>query len=128
MLYVIRRLSDKIMKNFILVMLISIAFQVHAGDLILLDNYRLEKEENESSNLGTESEQEREQVKLDSEASDLGAEREREWGRERREANTGTQVKVHERRNIDDYTIRQIKNKREIDDTNEDSPLLEYQF
>ena len=116
------------MKNFILVMLISIAFQVHAGDLILLDNYRLEKEENESSNLGTESEQEREQVKLDSEASDLGAEREREWGRERREANTGTQVKVHERRNIDDYTIRQIKNKREIDDTNKDSPLLEYQF
>jgi hypothetical protein len=121
-------LEDNIMKNFILAMLISIAFQVHAGDLILLDNYRLEKEENESSNLGTEGEQEREQVKLDSEASNLGAEREREWGRERREVNTDTQVKVHERRNIDDYTIRQIKNKREIVDTKEDSPLLEYQF
>ncbi len=93
------------MKNFILAMLISIAFQVHAGDLILLDNYRLEK--NESSNMGPEQEQ--------------------EWGRERREVNTDIQVKVHERRNIN-YTIKQIKNKREIDDANEDSPLLEYQF
>ncbi len=93
------------MKNFIFAMLISIAFQVHAGDLILLDNYRLEK--NESSN--------------------LVAEREGEWGRERREANTDIQVKVHERRNIN-YTIKQIKNKREIDDANEDSPLLEYKF
>lgn len=65
---------------------------------------------------------------LESEAFNLGAEREREWGRERREVNTDTQVKVHGRRNIDDYTIRQIKNKREIDDTKEDSPLLEYQF
>ncbi len=93
------------MKNFILAMLISIAFQVRAGDLILLDNYRLEK--NESSNMGPE--------------------REQEQGRERREVNTDTQVKVHERRNIN-YTIKQIKNKREIDDANEDSPLLEYQF
>lgn len=93
------------MKNFILAMLISIAFQVNAGDLILLDNYRLEK--NESYNMGPEQEQ--------------------EWGRERREVNTDIQVKVHERRNIN-YTIKQIKNKREIDDANEDIPLLEYQF
>jgi len=93
------------MKNFIFAMLIPIAFQVHAGDLILLDNYRLEK----------------------SESSNLVPEREQEQGRERREVNADTQVKVHERRNIN-YTIKQIKNKREIDDTNEDSSLLEYQF
>jgi hypothetical protein len=93
------------MKNFIFAMLISIAFQVHAGDLIFLDNYRLEK----------------------SESSNLVPEREQEQVRERREVNADTQVKVHERRNIN-YTIKQIKNKREIDDTNEDSSLLEYQF
>ncbi len=93
------------MKNFIFAMLISIAFQVHAGDLILLDNYRLEK----------------------SESSNLVPEREQEQGRERREVNADTQVKVHERRNIN-YTIKRIKNKREIDDTKEDSSLLEYQF
>ncbi len=93
------------MKNFIFAMLISIVFQVHAGDLILLDNYRLEK----------------------SESSNLVPEREQEQGRERREVNADTQVKVHERRNIN-YTIKRIKNKREIDDTNEDSSLLEYQF
>ena len=121
-------LEDNIIKIFILTILISIAFQVHAGDLILLDNYRLGKKENESSNFGTESEQELERAMLESEAFNLEAEREREWGRERREVNTDTQVKIHRRRNIDDYTIRQIKNKREIDDTKEDSPLLEYQF
>jgi len=93
------------MKNFIFAMLISIVFQVHAGDLIFLDNYRLEK----------------------SESSNLVPEREQEQGRERREVNADTQVKVHERRNIN-YTIKQIKNKREIDDTNEDSSLLKYQF
>ena len=93
------------MKNFIFAMLISIAFQVHAGDLILLDNYRLEK----------------------SESSNLVPEREQEQGRERREVNADAQVKAHERRNIN-YTIKRIKNKREIDDTNEDSSLLEYQF
>lgn len=93
------------MKNFIFAMLVLIAFQVHAGDLIFLDNYRLEK----------------------SESSNLVPEREQEQGRERREVNADTQVKVHERRNIN-YTIKRIKNKREIDDTNEDSSLLEYQF
>jgi len=99
-------LEDSIMKTFILAILISITFQVHAGDLIFFNKYRLEKLENKSSNLGTE--------------------REQEWGQERREAKADTQVKVNERRNFEDYTIRRIK--REVDDTKDDSPFLEYQF
>jgi len=99
-------LEDSSMKTFILAILISITFQVHAGDLIFFNKYRLEKLENKSSNLGTE--------------------REQEWGQERREAKTDTQVKVNERRNFEEYTIRRIK--REVDDTKDDSPFLEYQF
>ncbi len=99
-------LEDSIMKTFILAILISITFQVHAGDLIFFNKYRLEKLENKSSNLETE--------------------REQEWGQERREAKADTQVKVNGRRNFEDYTIRRIE--REVEDTKEDSPLLEYQF
>ena len=101
-------LEDSIMKTFILAILISITCQVHAGDLIFLNNYRLEKLENKSSS--------------------WEAEREREWGRERREAKADTQVKVNGRRSFEDYTIRRIKNKRKIEDIEENSPFLEYQF
>lgn len=116
------------MKSFIFALLISIAFPVQAGDLIILEKYRLEKKENIISSMDAEREQELAREKLQNKVSNSGDVREREWGRERREANSDTQLKVNERRNIQNFTIRRIKNKRNIVDTDEDSSLLEYQF
>lgn len=116
------------MKFFILALLTSIAFPVHAGDLIILDKFRLEKKEKVISSMDAEREQELARAKLKSKASNSEDVREREWGRERREAHSDTQLKVNERRNTQNITIRRIKNKRNIVDPNEDSPLVEYQF
>ena len=116
------------MKSFICALLISIVFPVHAGDLIILEKYRLEKKENKISSMDAEREQELIREDLQSKVSNSGDAREPEWGRERREANSDTQLKVNERRNIHNYSIRRIKHKHNIVDTNEDSSLLEYQF
>ena len=96
------------MKTFILTILAFITFQVYAGDLIILDRYYLEKSESGASNLGAEHEQERERGK-----------------RVVRGEEIDTQVESRDR-NMDNYTIRRIK--REIDDTNNDGSLFEYQF
>ncbi len=116
------------MKFFILALLISIAFPVHAGGLIILEKYRLEKRENKITSMDAEREQELMREKLQSKVSNSGDAREPEWGRERRETNSDSQLKINERRNIHNYSIRRIKNKHNIVDTNEDSSLLEYQF
>jgi hypothetical protein len=101
-------LEDNTMKTFILTILAFITFQVYAGDLIILDRYYLEKSESGASNLGAEHEQEQERGK-----------------RVVRGEETDTQVESRDR-NMDNYTIRRIK--REIDDTNNDGSLFEYQF
>lgn len=116
------------MKSFIFALLISIAFPVHAGDLIILEKYRVEKKENKITSMDAEREQELMREELQSKVTNSADVREPEWGRERRDANSDTQLKVNERRNIQNFTIRRIKNKHNIVDTNEDSSLLEYQF
>jgi hypothetical protein len=116
------------MKSFIFALLISIAFPVHAGDLIILEKYRLEKKENKISSMDTEREQELIREELQSKVSNSEDVQEPEWGREIREANSDAQPKINERRNIQNFTIRRIKNKHNIVDSDEDSSLLEYQF
>ncbi len=116
------------MKSFIFSLLILIAFPVHAGDLIILEKYRLEKKENIISSMDAEREQELAREKLQNKVSSSEDVREPEWGQERREANPDTQLKVNERRNTHNLTLRRIDNKRNIVDTDEDSSLLEYQF
>lgn len=118
------------MKSYIyfLALLISITFPVHAGDLIILEKYRLEKKENKISSMDAEREQELMREELQSKVSNPEDAREPEWGRERREANSNPQLNVNERRNIHNYSIRRIQNRHKIVDTNEDSSLLEYQF
>ncbi len=101
------------MKTFILVALISIAFQLHDGELIILDNYQLEKPKSSISNFGVEQEKSK-------------------TGDRRKTVIRGEKVEIDTQiddpdRNIDSFTIMKIKEKREINDP-EDSPFIEYQF
>jgi len=90
------------MKIFVSVMLLFFAYQVYAGDLIILDNYYLEKIERESSDKVHEIKQ------VDDARGSV------------------SQTEVNDR-NIDDYRIRRHKN-RVYDKNRDDSPLLQYQF
>jgi len=91
------------MKTLILAILISMTSQAHAGDLIILDNYHLEKIEREPSNLEHESER----------VSDTRGH--------------DTQVEGN-RRDINDYTIKRNKKNRKYNHTKDNSPFLEYKF
>jgi len=89
------------------------AGQLHAGELIILDNYQLEILNSSISNFGVEQER--------SEATDRGKIIER-----------GEEVEIDTQndgpiRNINSFKIRKIKEKREIIDP-EDSTFIEYQF
>jgi len=90
------------MRIFISTILFVFMYQVHAGDLIFLDNYYLEKVERESLDRGKEIKQ------VDDARGPV------------------TQVEVNHR-NIDGYTIRRNKNRR-VHDNKDDSPFLQYHF
>jgi len=87
--------------------------QLHAGELIILDNYQLEISKSSISNFGVEQER--------SEAVDRGKIVERG-----EEVEIDTQIDGPDR-NIDSFKIKRIKEKREINDP-EDSTFIEYQF
>ncbi len=89
------------------------AGQLHAGELIILDNYQLEIIKSSVSNYGIEQE--------NSEAVDRGKIVERG-----EEVEIDTQI-IGPDRNIDSFKIKKIKVKREIKDP-EDSTFIEYQF
>ncbi len=91
------------MKILVPVILLFFSYQVYAGDLIILDNYYLEKIERESSDKVHEIKQ------VDDARGPV------------------TQTEVNDR-NIDDYRIRRHKNHRVYDKNRDDSPLLQYQF
>ena len=84
-------------------MLLFFSYQIYAGDLIILDNYYLEKIEREASDKVHE-------IKQVEDA---------------RGPVTQTEI-IH--RNIDDYRIRRNKSRRVYDKNRDDSPLLQYQF
>ena len=90
------------MRIYISAILFFFMYQAHAGDLIFLDNYYLEKIERESLDKGSE-------IKQVEDAR-----------------GPVTQVEVNHR-NINDYTIRRNKN-RHVHDNKDDSPLLQYHF
>ena len=97
----------------ILWFLVISAGQLHAGELIILDNYQLEISKSSISNFGVEQER--------SKAADRGKIVER-----------GEEVEIDTRidgpdRNTDSFRIKKINEKREINDL-EDSTFIEYQF
>jgi len=91
------------MKIIVTVILLLFSYQIYAGDLIILDNYYLEKIERESSDKVHEIKQ------VDDARGPV----------------THTEV-IH--RNIDDYRIKRNKSNRVSDKNSDDSPLLQYQF
>ena len=89
------------------------AAQLHAGQLIILDNYQLEISKSNISNFGVEQKR--------SGAGDRGKLVERG-----EEVEIDTQTDDPDR-NINSFKIKKIKETREINDP-EDSTFIEYQF
>lgn len=89
------------------------AAQLHAGELIILDNYQLEISKSSISNL--------EIAQKRSEAGDR-----RKIVERGEEVEIDTQIDDPDRK-IDSFRIKKIKEKREINNP-EDSPFIEYQF
>ena len=91
------------MRLFSSVILFFCIYQAHAGDLIFLDNYYLEKVEREASS---------DKVRVIEQMNDARG--------------PVTQIEVNHR-NTNDFVIRRNKNRR-VHDNKDDSPLLQYHF